>query len=645
MTSRLVIVGGGPRAIMLLERIVARTDPGTDVQIDLVDPHPVGAGRIWRRAQSPLLKLNSMAQDVTVFTDDSCSIEGPIVTGPSLIEWVRQWREGLLLDLEIDDEVVATEARALTGEGFPTRRLQSYYLEWFARRVIDSAPEGVVIRTHRDEVSAVRAAGAGWRVALASGAELAADAVVYALGHIASAPDAEAPAAELVDAARQAGLDYVPPAFTADLDLDAIPAADVIVRGLGLASVDLVVLLTQGRGGRFENSADGLRYIPSGREPRLHLGSRRGVPYRSKVSSQIRGEAPRRDVLTPSVIAALSASGDAGRLLDFEQDVWPLIASELLHGHYRELFTGHPDRVTGTWEQARALLSAHAWDDPALHAALSALVVDPLDRLDIGSLDRPFAGALFTDDDDAHAAVIAHIRTDLYLRTTAERSPAQGLFIAILLSFLALSEIPAERWNARSRAHSLPVRWHTFFSYVASGPPAHRLEELLALADAGIVRFLGPDLEVTIATDSSGASFVASSPSRPGATKAATLIDAWLPPSDAATSDSAALRELVSVHGTVLRVVDAEQPLTIGRVVVDADGRVLRPDGQAHDALFAIGPFTSHPEGGAFTRPRSDALAFRQTDRVAGAILERLIGSRGGRPRAAEPEIPELSRS
>ncbi len=647
MTSRLVIVGGGPRAIMLLERIVARSDAASDLRIDLVDPHPLGAGRIWRRAQSPLLKLNSMAQDVTVFTDETCSIEGPVVAGPSLIERAQSWREGLLADVEIDDEVVAAEARALTGDAFPTRRLQSFYLEWFARRVVAAAPEGVVIRTHVDEVTEVRAVGAEWEVALASGGTLPADAVVYAIGHVASAPAAGSPTAVLADAARRAGLDYIPPAFTADLDLDGVPAAaDVIVRGLGLAAVDLVVLLTQGRGGRFERAADGLRYVPSGREPRLHLGSRRGVPYRSKVSSQLRGEAPRREVLTPTAIAALAAPGDDGRLLDFERDAWPLIARELLHGHYRELFTGYPDRVAGTWEHARALLSTHAWDDPALHAALAALVTDPLDRLDIAALDRPFAGAVFRDGDDAHDAVVAHIRGDLHLRTAPERSPAQGLFFAILLSFLALSEIPAERWNARSRADLLPVRWHTFFSYVASGPPAHRLEELLALADAGIVRFLGPDLEIAIdAGGPSGASFAASSPSRPGATRARTLVDAWLPPSDAATSDSAALRQLATVHGTVLRVADGERTLTIGRVVVDADGRVRRADGAVYDALFAIGPFTSHPEGGAFTRPRSDALSFRQTDRVAGALLARLAGSRGGPREAADAGIPELSRS
>ncbi|WP_205289286.1 FAD/NAD(P)-binding protein [Microbacterium arborescens] len=617
---RLVFVGAGPRAIMLLERIVARFDAAAGtadartvgaprLHVELIDPHPPGAGRIWRRAQSPLLKLNSMARDVTVFTDDSCTIDGPIRPGPSLIEWAELWRSGELTatgrDIEIDDEVAAAEARGLRGDSFPTRRLHSYYLEWFSRRTIAEAPAGVTVRWRRDTVVRVSEAN---RVTLASGLELEADAVVYAVGHNGREPDAAT--AQLADAARRAGLQYVPPAFTADADLSHLGAGeDVIVRGMGLAAVDLVVLLTQGRGGRFLEEGDELRYVPSGSEPRLHLGSRRGVPYRSKVSSTLRGEAPQREVLTPTAIEALLARPGE---VDFEADVWPLIAGELLHGHYRELFTGHPDRVVGDWASFRAVLHSHAWDDPALLDAIAAAVPDPLDRFDVASLDRPFADATFAGRDDAHGRVREHIVTDLHLRTAPERSAAQGVFLAALLSFLALAEIPAERWNEHSRTVSLPVRWHTFFSYVASGPPPHRLRELLALADAGVVRFLGPGVDVRVEP---GRGFVASSRRAPGETVARSLVDAWLPGPGAAASDNPVLRALAERQGSALRV------------LTDADGRVLERDGVPAASVFALGPFTSLPEGGAFTRPNSNALSIRQTDRTAGAIVATVLGA------------------
>lgn len=615
---RLVFVGAGPRAIMLLERIIARfgVAAGTvdarevgapRLHVELIDPHPPGAGRIWRRAQSPLLKLNSMARDVTVFTDDSCTIDGPVRPGPSLIEWAELWRSGELTatgrGIEIDDEVAAAEARGLRGDSFPTRRLHSYYLEWFYRRTVAEAPTGVTVRWRRDTVASVSPEN---RVTLASGLELDADAIVYALGHTGREPDAAT--AVLIAAARRERLQYVPPAFTADADLSQLGAGDdVIVRGMGLAAVDLVVLLTQGRGGRFVDDKGTLRYVASGREPRLHLGSRRGVPYRSKVSSAVRGDAPQREALTPAAIAELVARPG---LIDFEGDVWPLIASELLHGHYRELFTGHPDRVVGDWPTFRTVLQSHAWDDPALLAAIAATVPDPLDRFDVASLDRPLAAATFTDRDDAHEQVRAHIVTDLHLRTSPQRSAAQGVFLAALLSFLALAEIPAARWNERSRAESLPVRWHTFFSYVASGPPAHRLEEFVALADAGVVRFLGPEIDVRIDPTRG---FVASSPRVPGETVARSLVDAWLPGPGAALSENPVLRALARAQGSG------------ARVLTDADGRVLTADGSPTASVFALGPFTSLPESGAFTRPASNALSIRQTDRTAGAILTTVI--------------------
>ncbi|MEV5070370.1 FAD/NAD(P)-binding protein [Microbacterium sp. LMI12-1-1.1] len=615
--ARLLLVGAGPRAIMLLERLLARTDEHTLLDIDLVDPHPPGAGRIWRRAQSPLLKLNSMTRDVTVFTDDSCTIDGPVRPGPSLSEWIEQWRAGGLPDVDLD-ELSAAEARALGPDGFPTRRLHSHYLDWFFRTTAASAPAGVTIRQHADTVATVRPSSGGRHlVVLASGTEIVSDAVAYCLGH--TERDLDPASAALATASARYGLVYVPPAFTADADLSVIPeGADVIVRGMGLAAVDLVVLLTQGRGGRFDRAGDGsLRYLASGREPRLHLGSRRGVPYRSKVTSALQGDPPQREVLTPEAVAALVASGHP---IDFDEDVWPLVAAELLHGHYRELFTGHPDRVASTWAAFRPALRRHAWDSPALRDAIAAVVPDPLDRFDVAAFDRPLADARFRDAEDVQRRVRTHIADDLQLRTTQERSPAQGVFIAALLSFMALSEIPKERWNARSRAHSLPVRWHTFFSYLASGPPPHRLEELLALSDAGVVRFLGPG--IVVAAGPGG--FTASSTRMAGETVTGALVDAWLPAADAALSTNDALRELATVHGSELRVTDAEYDGSLGRVRVSDDGRVLRRDDSAHDTLFAIGPFTSQTETGAFTRPAADSLSLRQTDQVAGAIAARL---------------------
>ena len=80
--------------------------------------------------------MNSMAADVTMFTDDSVRCDGPIVSGPSIWDWAQDLREDRLPgeDADLGPELAA-ELRALTAATFPSRRLQSAYLGWVLRHV------------------------------------------------------------------------------------------------------------------------------------------------------------------------------------------------------------------------------------------------------------------------------------------------------------------------------------------------------------------------------------------------------------------------------------------------------------------------------------------------------------------------------
>ena len=357
------------------------------------------------------------------------------------------------------------------------------------------------MRWLRDTVAGVRSDGAGYVVDLVDGDERRRrPRRLRAWG-----TTGVEPADQTADADRRQphapGSTYVPPAFTADADLSALaPGEDVIVRGMGLAAVDLVVLLAEGRGGRFvrERATATLRYEPSGLEPRLHIGSRRGVPYRSKVSSAIQGDPPQLEVAhegvrSPQLVARPEP-------VDFERDVWPLIAQELAWGHYRELFTGHPERVTGTWDEFRAVLRDHArrrhpsCDGRPSGSCPTRSTGSTCPRSIVRSARRPSRPTK-----TCSAASVVTSRDDLTLRTTQERSSAQAVFLADPAVVPRARRRPAgEVERPVACASALPVTWHTFFSYVASGPPAHRLEELLALSHAGVVRFLGPEVEVRI---------------------------------------------------------------------------------------------------------------------------------------------------
>jgi uncharacterized NAD(P)/FAD-binding protein YdhS len=619
----LAIIGAGPRGAGVLERIAANADlldEDARLTIHLVDPHPPGAGRIWRHDQSALLKLNSMAEDVTMFTDESSVLAGPVLPGPSLIEWAAAVREGEITDVDLAEPHLLAQIEQLTGASFPTRQLQSLYLDWFYRRAVASLPERITVHVHATTAVAVDdLLGGRQRVRVATGDPIEADLVLYSLGHTGADPEPEH--RQLAQFAERHDLLYLPPSFTADSDTSAIPPGEtVLVRGMGLASVDLIVLLTEGRGGRFAPGVDGrLVYHPSGREPKLFLGSRRGVPYHSKISSTLAAPRVRPRFFTAEIAATLE--GSRGRL-SFRDDFWPLIAKEVLWGYYWELFTGHPERVSTDWNDFAERFAPLGWDSGKLGALIDETVLDPLDRLRLGEFDRPLEDARFASVAELQERVRDYIRTDLRLRSAPAHSATLGLFYSLLFSMFDLGQvIDSPKWSARSRLEDLPLWWHNLFSFIASGPPAHRLDELLALSEAGVVEFLGPQLRVR--ADERGR-FVADSPSLPREVAARVLVDARLPRTRIGASDNPALRSLVeSGVGSEEYLEDAESSGSTGLLEVRReDARVIDSLGQPHPRRFAIGAYTNAPFVGAFSRPRTNAVSFRENDRVARALLE-----------------------
>ncbi|WP_433782422.1 FAD/NAD(P)-binding protein [Actinomycetospora sp. CA-101289] len=657
MRRSVVVVGAGPRGAGVLERLAASAGEfgvgaGVELDVHLVDPYPPGAGRIWRHEQSSLLWMNSMAADVTMFTDESVRCDGPIVPGPSLYEWAEQVREGRLPGESVPPGPVGDELRGLTRATFATRRLQSHYLDWVLRHVEATLPAGVHAHRHRTRAVGL-VEGSPQRVRLATGEELDADALVLASGHLDADPTPDEQ--DLVAFADEHGLRYFPPEQTTDTELDHIPAGEtVIARGMGLAFVDLVVLLFEGRGGEFApDGPDGrLRYVPSGREPVLHVGSGRGVPYHAKTEYALRGPRPPLPrFLGPDDVAGFVRHGG----IDLRRDVWPLMAKEVGWGYYHELFHGHPDRVRGTWDAFAAAYAELDWYSDARSELIATSVPDPDDHLDFERIDRPLRDVCVDDPDALQAALREYIADDL-ARHVDERYTAElGAFVALLSVFAQVMELAGtDALTPTSRARDLSW-WQNLFSSLASGPPGPRLRQMLALSRAGYVRFLGAGLVVE--ADGDAGVFRARSDSLDGVeVEARTFVEARLPaPSVSRSADPmlAALHadgqldeEVLDLGGgcptqacsSAVRSADAAVAHGEGAVVLHhtglvrvrpSDYRLVDDDGEAHPTRFAIGPHTNVRIPGAFTRPNTNALSFRANDAVARAVLAQVVPAAG----------------
>ena len=541
----------------------------TALTIHLIDPYPPGAGIVWRTDQPESLLMNTTIAEQTVFPDPSCTFLGPddAPTGPSMAEWY-----------------VADGGTEPLDSTFPSRSLYGRYLRDAYRRIRASAPDFIEIVEHPTKAESVidlptmdlphpapegsRATVPEQLVRCQNGTTIVASAVVLAVGHIPSAqPEERARLAAFAE--RNGGL-YLPQGLPAETPVaEVAPGERVIVRGMGLNYFDLQTLFTHERGGHYVPEPGGqLRYVPSGDEPLLALGSRRGIPYRSK---PICHEHPRRDwplrFFTKENIALLAGlddlDGERRAGARFNDQLWPLILADLRLAYYHTLSQVRPEAFADdpgqlreaiseavsrhltrrTWQEthpqsagdvatagartaataraevsgaatARAEASATTTEEAARQGRVTreafawseveeALVPDPADRMSLHTLLNPLEGELFTsrepgEQGSLHEWMLDFLRTDLRSSLAGPTgSPEKALFTVLWQSRLLLKELIVAGHIDRVSIDMEILGWFEgFVSGICDGPPPQRIAELIALAEAGIVSFIGPDMRI-----------------------------------------------------------------------------------------------------------------------------------------------------
>ena len=633
-TLTVAIIGAGPRGTSLLERLIANAAecaPDRTIAVHVIDPYPPGGGRIWRSQQSPLLWMNTTSDDCTMFTDETVECEGPIVSGPTLIEWAQELVTGRLSSPPGFRPAPSTsaEARRIQDSWFTTRQTQSDYLSWVFWQSAKNGMPQVQVHSHVGRAVDVHDLPLGrQRVIMADDLPpVDADIVLFAQGNVDVAPNSEE--VRLTEYAAAHDLCYLSSGPTADHCFDRIPAGEpVIVRGLGLCFIDTAVLLTSGRGGTFHRDNSGeLHYKPSGNEPVLFVGSRRGVPYWSKMHYSLTGSPP--EPFGHLNAAAVAALGD--RPLDFATDIWPLIAREITHAGYRELVESHQELLDIDARQFIHRLDTLDWDGPALKELVDQAVRFDEDRIDLEETAHPLAGRHFPDLDTLQNWMINYIATGVRRGRDPRYSASLAMLHGLSSAFYRLVElVNEERLSPASWEHDLPT-FLDFCRFLTSGPPGPRLEELLALTRARIVRFLGSEMTVT----AHEGLFHARSCSVNVSVTARSLIEARLPERTMLRVNDPLLCKLIQrneIREEIQLAPDGGDRYPTGLIdtagLIDTDSlhRLKRADGTSHKSRFGAGILFSGSMlvSGRFPYPRSNDEIFRQNDMIARAALHEL---------------------
>ncbi|MEU4346697.1 FAD/NAD(P)-binding protein [Streptomyces sp. NPDC023838] len=616
------IVGMGPRGLTVLERLCANAavDPAArPVTVHAIDPAPAGAGRVWRTDQSAHLLMNTVAEQITVFTDPSVSCAGPVVPGPNLYEWATLL--ALMGAAEGYPDDVVAQARALGPNAYPTRALYGRYLQWALRRTVETAPRHVTVRIHQDTAVELGERGARQVLRLAGGDRLLLDAVVLAQGHLpAEPPPRPAP---------RTGTRHIAPGNPAEVDLDAIaPGEPVALRGLGLTFFDYLALFTRGRGGVFEERADGrLDYRASGREPRLYAGSRRGVPYQARGDNQKGlGERHRPVLLTARTIAALRERAASDGDVRFRRDIWPLIAREVELVYYRQFLRLRGERDASIQAFARGYLLCRP-GSPLEKQLLRRQGIEERDHWSWRAFETPYDEQALRGPREFTRWLVAHLERDVArARGGNVGDPVKAALDALRDLRNEIRQIVDHGGITGDSYRDELTGWYSPFNAALSiGPPKRRIAEMAALIRAGVLEPVGPGMRAKPAVESGG--FLVSSslvPTEP--VHVTTVIEARIQDPDVRRTADPLLRRLLDTgRATPYRLPnpDGSHYETGALAVTERPSRLVDAYGRAHPRRFALGIPTEgvHWATAAGVRPGVDSVSLGDADAVARELL------------------------
>ncbi|MFV0559525.1 MAG: FAD/NAD(P)-binding protein [Enterococcus sp.] len=138
---RIAVIGAGPRGLSMVERLLHNR--GTEkFKIYLFDSIGPG-GTIWRTNQSKELLMNTVAEQVTLFTDETMSSNGKVFSGPNLFLWSKTFAPEFI-KATVPTEAIdffLEEAEKLDANGQSTRIFHGLYQKWFYEQLVQEFSE------------------------------------------------------------------------------------------------------------------------------------------------------------------------------------------------------------------------------------------------------------------------------------------------------------------------------------------------------------------------------------------------------------------------------------------------------------------------------------------------------------------------
>jgi len=514
ITNSVAIVGLGPKGLHCLERLLAEFNArplhsGLHIHVFNRSPH-FGASAIYDPDQPEYILVNISVGELDLWD----VTQPPVVAGRGhdFVDWYQETFD---------------PPKRLTGDEYLPRAVVGRYLIEGFQRLLKHLPAGVTVSCHVGEVVDIRPIGREYEAEFVTEngqvQHIKVDKLLLATGHSRLQPGHEEKRYEGF-AGKHSSAAFIPFVYPVVESMSGIPAkARVAMLGVGLTFIDAVLELTEGRGGRFNRSADGsLSYSPSGKEPRSIIPfSRTGLPMAPKAFDLPLFLRP-LTFFTSDAIAQLRRQATDGRL-DFEKDLWPLFELEMQLNYYRVTMGTGPERarLESCGNDAGAMLAvieSYLRLHPQQRAFDSQRALDPVGQR------RFAAGEEFT------SFIAQYMEQEITFARAGQANCAVKAALDIwyevrktLGAFLKFGGLTPES-HCRLIEHYFPRLKRVVF-----GPPIINIEKLLALLRAGLLDFSVARSPLVL-TDEAGSCFELRSEEIPGAfARAEILVDARYP--------------------------------------------------------------------------------------------------------------------
>ena len=139
-----------------------------------------------------------------------------------------------------------------------------------------------------------------------------------------------------------------------------------------------------------------------------------------------------------------------------------------------------------------------SWGSAELDRLIAELVPEEADRWNWDVIDRPADGLSFPDRASYLAWVRDRLEDDYRHSKLGPAGSARKATAAMMRDLRdEVRQVISHRGLGGNSYHRHIESWFSGMNnFIASGPPASRIQELTALVDAGLVSFIGPGMRV-----------------------------------------------------------------------------------------------------------------------------------------------------